>query len=53
MQDVACRIMVPIHHQPVVRAGVGAVTQRLPHEFATGRAHLRCIRGVYQHHRES
>jgi hypothetical protein len=51
MQDVACRIMIPIHHQPAVRAGMGAVAQRLLHEFTAGRTQLRGVCGADQYDR--
>jgi len=55
MQDVERRILIPIHHQPTVRAGMPTHLDVLGHELATlGIAALLAgIVGVYQQHAAS
>ena len=48
MQDIECRVLVPIHHQSTLWAGMGARAQCLRDQLTTVGTHLGCIAGVYQ-----
>jgi hypothetical protein len=53
MQDIERRILIPIHDQPAMGAGMGALAQFLLNLLATVGAHLGCIAGVHQHNRSA
>ena len=53
LKNVDRRIPIPIHHQPTMRAGMGAVAQSLLNQFATGRTHFGRIAGVHQDDRSA
>jgi hypothetical protein len=44
------RVLVAIHHQPTMRAGMDAIRKCLGDDHPTSGAHLRCVSGVHPDH---